>query len=623
MKFVRTPAELKFAVNQAAELLDLQDWKGNITFAKGDGLRVEKDGSTVTIGYGSITDAMRGMSFVKRVSETGEGVNQKAKFDTLSIMVDCSRNAVLNLDSAKELMVQLAVMGFNSIMFYTEDTYEIPEYPYFGHMRGRFSVEEMKELDDFGAKLGMEVIPCIQTLAHLNAITDWACFKPYIDIDDILLADDDRTYALIEAMLKTLRNCFKSHRINIGMDEAHHLGRGKHTDRFGPEEKPDIMIRHLAKVVELCKKYDFEPVMWSDMFFRMQFGGQYRISEGELSPEVMEKIPEEVALCYWEYYTNPKQVPTTDHMFKCHQKANREIWFAGGAWGWSGMCPKNHFSLWVTPAQLELAEKYGVKNVFATCWGDDGAECAIFNLLPALLQYAEYNYADIGEANMEARSMDCFGLTFEDFKKIDLVGQTGWDYKDDSQHPYVCEKYVLYNDPLLGLMDWDVKACNFGDKYAKDAATLEDILQRNGNSRFAYLFDTQYRLAKLMDKKMNLSINIKKAYLSKDKKALKDIMDRAIPEIYDLIDEFLDAFRFQWHWVNKPFGFEIQDIRLGGLKQRLVTAAERIRQYLDEEVESLPELEQPDLPSSCNPDKHNTYHNSWRRSATRSVVGHS
>ncbi|MBQ6946821.1 MAG: hypothetical protein IJN42_02140, partial [Clostridia bacterium] len=150
MKFVHTPAELKFAVNQAAELLDLQDLKGTVAFAKGEGLRVEKDGNTVTIGYGSITDAMRGMSFVKRVSKTGVTVAQKAKFDTLSVMVDCSRNAVLNLDSAKELMVQLSVMGFNSIMFYTEDTYEIPEYPYFGHMRGRFSVEEMKELDDFG-----------------------------------------------------------------------------------------------------------------------------------------------------------------------------------------------------------------------------------------------------------------------------------------------------------------------------------------------------------------------------------------------------------------------------------------------------------------------------------------
>ncbi len=617
MKFANLPAKLKDAIDSAVQLLELDELNCTVAFEKGDGLRLSRDKKTVNLTYGSITDAMRGISMVRRVFETGETIEQKAKFDTLSIMVDCSRNAVLNMDAAKELMVQLAVMGFNSIMFYTEDTYEIPEYPYFGHMRGRFTVEEMKELDAFGSKVGLEVIPCIQTLAHLNAITDWDCFKPYIDIDDILLADDERTYALIEAMLKTLRACFTSKRINIGMDEAHHLGRGKHTDRFGHEEKPDIMIRHLAKVVELCKKYDFEPVMWSDMFFRMQFDGKYRIGEGELSPEVISKIPEEIALCYWEYYTNPNQVPTTEHMFKCHQKIGREIWFAGGAWGWSGICPKNHFSLWVTPAQLQLAEKYGVKNVFATCWGDDGAECAIFNILPALLQYAEYNYATIDDDNMEARSMDCFGLSFKDFCKIDIVGQHG-AYSDDAQHPHVCEKYMLYNDPMMGLMDWDIEKANYGDKFKEDALTLEAIPE----NRFSYLFDTQLRLARLLDKKTDLSRNIKTAYRKDKKDALRRIMEEDIPEIYDLIDEFLDAFRFQWHWVNKPFGFEIQDIRLGGLKQRLVTAAERLRQYLDEEVDRLEELEQPELPFSCNPEKHTDYFNSWRKSATRSVATH-
>ena len=30
-------------------------------------------------------------------------------------------------------------MGLNSLMLYMEDTYEIPEYPYFGHLRGRYS----------------------------------------------------------------------------------------------------------------------------------------------------------------------------------------------------------------------------------------------------------------------------------------------------------------------------------------------------------------------------------------------------------------------------------------------------------------------------------------------------
>jgi N-acetyl-beta-hexosaminidase len=73
-------------------------------------------------------------------------------------------------------------------------------------MRGRYTKEEMKEIDAFAASLGISVIPCIQTLAHLNAIFRWKKFPN--DCDDILLTDDERTYELIENMLSTLSECF-------------------------------------------------------------------------------------------------------------------------------------------------------------------------------------------------------------------------------------------------------------------------------------------------------------------------------------------------------------------------------------------------------------------------------
>ncbi|MBR5782770.1 MAG: beta-N-acetylhexosaminidase [Clostridia bacterium] len=621
MKYSRIPDELAFGVEQVHALLELDNVqslnKMTITFEKADGMTLNANGNTITIGYDRITDALRALTFLERFVRNTTPISQKAKFETLCTMVDCSRNSVLNVDAAKNFMVHMAMMGFNSMMLYTEDTYEIPGHPYFGHLRGKYTVEEMKELDDFAAAMGLELIPCIQTLAHLNAITDWSCYKPYIDVSDILLADDERTYALIEAMLKVNKECFRTNRIHIGMDEAHLLGRGKHIDRFGYEKKSDIMVRHLAKVVELCKKHDYEPVMWSDMFFRMQFNGVYRIGEGELLPEVIEKIPEDIAMCYWEYYTTPNQIPQTDHMFHCHETMNREIWFAGGSWSWSGIAPKNRFSLWVTPDQLKLAEKHNVKHIIATCWGDDGGECNIFNMLPSLLQYAEYCYDNTDEATLNNRSCDCFGISFDDFLKIDSVGYYGPQEINDN-HPNTFEKAALYNDPLIGVVNWDLEKAKLEGKYAKDIKILESVPE----NRYSYLFDTQLRLAILLDKKTYLSHEIKAAYRKNNLKKLQKIVDDTIPELLDLTDDFIDAFRFEWHWVNKPFGFEIQDLRLGGLKQRLVTASIRLQQYIDGEIERIEELEQPDLPLSCNEDKLSRHMNIWRRVTTRSVVGH-
>ena len=93
-------------------------------------------------------------------------------------MLDCSRNAVMNVNSLKKWIDICAKIGFNTVLLYTEDTYEIPEEPYFGYLRGRYSQAEIKEVDAFAKERGVELIPCIQTLAHVNGIVRWPAFAP-------------------------------------------------------------------------------------------------------------------------------------------------------------------------------------------------------------------------------------------------------------------------------------------------------------------------------------------------------------------------------------------------------------------------------------------------------------
>jgi len=92
------------------------------------------------------------------------------KFDTFGVMIDMSRNAVMSVSGLKRFLALLKKMGYNMVMLYTEDTYEVDGEPYFGYMRGRYTKEEMKELDAFADSIGIRIIPCIQTLAHLNAL---------------------------------------------------------------------------------------------------------------------------------------------------------------------------------------------------------------------------------------------------------------------------------------------------------------------------------------------------------------------------------------------------------------------------------------------------------------------
>ena len=61
----------------------------------------------------------------------------------LSAMVDVSRNSVLKKEEIKKFIVALSKMGYNSFALYTEDLYEMPEYPMFGYMRGKYSKEDL------------------------------------------------------------------------------------------------------------------------------------------------------------------------------------------------------------------------------------------------------------------------------------------------------------------------------------------------------------------------------------------------------------------------------------------------------------------------------------------------
>ena len=54
----------------------------------------------------------------------------------------------------------------------------------------RYSTEELKELVAYGESIGIELVPCIQAMAHFTAFMKNPEFRPMLDCDDILLIGD-------------------------------------------------------------------------------------------------------------------------------------------------------------------------------------------------------------------------------------------------------------------------------------------------------------------------------------------------------------------------------------------------------------------------------------------------
>ena len=313
--------EFAFQIGDSGEKLVIEN---------ADRFFVERRNGQSIIRFKNRVDVFVGLRYL--LQTTGDfSCFPERKIENLSIMCDCSRNAVMSVDSVKRFIRQIAVMGYNQLMLYTEDTYEVDGEPYFGYLRGGYTKAELKELDAYAKLFGVTLIPCIQTLAHMDGLRNWTAeYRQVFDCGNILLVGDERVYQMLENMFASLRECFSTELINIGMDEAWLLGAGKFLAQNGYVERYDIMKAHLTRVAEIAQKYAFKPFVWSDMFLRVCSKSKDDYFGNDPIPqEIYKSVPQGIHLIYWDYYHEEES--HYERMIDRHLGFGRELWFAGSS----------------------------------------------------------------------------------------------------------------------------------------------------------------------------------------------------------------------------------------------------------------------------------------------------
>ena len=573
-----------------------------------EGYTVRRAGECVTIRCSNKVQLAKALVELKRHGEKDFDIQGKCRLDNMGIMFDCSRNGVLKVETVKKLIRMSALMGYNMVLLYLEDTYTIAERPYFGYLRGRYSEEELRQIDAYAERFDIQVIPCMQTLAHMNAAKKWWDLGDMFDIDDILLCDNEKTYAFIDDMFAAMRRSFKTDLINIGMDEAFMLGLGRYLKAHGYVDRFTIMMKHLDRVCAIARKYGYKPMMWSDMFFRIVNDGEY-YGKNPVPEEVRTKVPQDVALAYWDY--RALDTEQYDRMLGEHKKFDRDVWMVNTSWKCIGMVPHNYHTFRTVDGLMPAMEKHGIKNFFTTCWGDNGADCSVFSVLPSLCYIALRNY---GVADREIFADVFYALTdmkLEDFLLIDTPNMMG-----TTKLRIECPtKYFLYNDLFSGFLD-----ARCYDDYACTLQERAKVLAAYDGGQYPQIFRTAQALTEVVALKVDLGIRTRKAYQSGDRKAIEELADTVYPELIQKVEAFHEAFYIQWHKENKGQGFEIMDIRLGGLIQRIKTCRMKLKNHLETGA-VIEELEDTILPFKWKDadDEHLTYYN-WSNFVTVNTI---
>ena len=594
--FLGLSSKQEQAVAWLEKYLDLGEIEVSLVPDAAVSIKVEGRQGRYQISYKQPHQLYRALALLSAALRSGQDevqIEEDAAYEDLAYMADCSRNAVLNLNAAKKMIEVLALMGYSTFELYMEDTYEIENQPYFGYFRGRYTVAELQEIEDYAADFDMSFVPCIQTLAHLSAFVKWSVkeVQELRDVEDILLIGEEKVYNLIEGMFQTMAN-LRTRKINIGMDEAHLVGLGRYLIQHGFQNRSLLMCQHLERVLDIADKYGFHCQMWSDMFFKlMSADGQYDrdVEIPEETRVYLDRLKDRVTLVYWDYYQDSEE--KYNRNFQNHHKISQDIAFAGGAWKWIGFTPHNHFSRLVAIEANKACRQNHVKEVIVTGWGDNGGESSQFSILPALQIWAELAYRNDLD-RLAAHFRVSTGLDIDDFMKVDLANLLP-DLPENLSgiNP---NRYILYQDVLCPLLEQHIRPEKDKQHFEASTQQLKEVSQRAGD--YAYLFETQAQLNELLALKIEATSGIQKAYHEGDKARLKDIADKNLPLLYQKVEEFSEQFSRQWQQENKIFGLDTIDIRFGGLLKRIKRAQERLEQYISGQIKHVEELEQEILP---------------------------
>lgn len=557
-------------------------------------LRVSKSGAAGTIEFAEPTHFYRAVGLYREhAKEASFSIEETPQFRSNGVMIDvCQGNSAMTVENIKNLLDTMAVMGLNTFYWYMEDTFEIPEEPYFGYLRGRYTHAELREVDDYAAELGITVIPCVQTLAHLLDALKWPPYANCKDDDDTLLVGDPRTYAFIRNLLRAISSCFRTKKIHIGMDEAWKLGQGNYLIRNGYVPSYKIMCDHLAQVREICGELGIEPMIWSDMFLKAAAPSEnpddsYYELTTEMPKEICDAAPKDIYYVYWDYVHSSVDAYTT--VIERHRKFAEKLVFAGGIWNWNSFTVDYDKTFLTSHAALTACKQNHIQDVFATTWGDGGAECNIYAVLLGMQLFAEHGFSEqVDDETVKRRFLACTGCQYEDFREMtyldNLYGQQpveGYYYTNSS-------RWLMWQDLLAGQFDKNIDGLHMAEHYETVYRNLCAAAERNG--KYNFVFEFLSKTADVLRLKAELGLRIKRAYDAKDQATLRVIADKELPELARRVEALRAYHRKLWFETYKPLGWEVLDVRYGGVLMRIDTAILRLNDYLSGAVEILDEV---------------------------------
>ncbi|GEM08684.1 calcineurin temperature suppressor Cts1 [Rhodotorula toruloides] len=313
---------------------------------------------------------------------------------------------------------------------------------------------------------------------------------------------------------------------------------------------------------------------------------------------------------FWDYYHTDSR-PYTAKIAQHGQSAGKAPWMASGVWTWSRFWTALPFTFATVRASMKASKeaKAGVKHTMCTIWGDEGNEFDLYSVLPGILYHSELAYT--------AREIDEFDAALFSPKFDGSVGADLDDYvyasKLDDTQPE--KPFFSFVSPQYRGFDlehhFSALASYFEQALSTDFSTMTRVSLPHSVNDFPLnsRLRLPYLLASVLSLKCHLRERLVAAYKSGDREELEALGGREplsrMHRLRALVKELHDQHRENWFDMYKPFGWEVLDLRYGGLQARLETMHQRLIAYLDSNDPNVTKVEELEVeletvyPNSC------------------------
>ena len=193
----------------------------------------------------------------------------------------------------EQMVEHLKAWGFTHIVYELEDKFQFANHPDLRHPEAPSHAEHASFVS-FCREKGMEVIPLMQSLGHLEFVTSKPRYAHLRESPDVKgqidpLSEEGRAL-LIEMFDEIIEVMQPTEFFHIGGDEAFKLGTSEKSRPVVAEiGKGGLYLQHMMPLLEHIHDKGLRPMIWADMFLS--------------HPEVLSEIPPYVVLVDWNYRT--------------------------------------------------------------------------------------------------------------------------------------------------------------------------------------------------------------------------------------------------------------------------------------------------------------------------------